>query len=260
MNEIDTGYNWTFRRMGGLDQVVLKTTDDLCHLSELDPKLWVALSCPASGMEFDARTLTLIDKDRDGKIRIPEILEAMKWLCTLLKDPGGIIDPPAALPLAAIDDSTEIGKKILATAKAILTNLGKPEADTLSEEDVKQSSTHASEMMFNGDGILPPLPNLDPDIQQYISDAIEIVGGVEDAGGQTGINKEISAAFMQNLAGWRNWRNNVDHTSAPLGNGTSEAWQLIGELRGKIDDYFLRCELASFAPHTQAMLNAEYKL
>ena len=129
MAQNDNGYKWTFRRMGGLDQVVLKTADDLCHLPELDPKRWVALSCPASGMEFDSRTLTLIDKDRDGRIRIPEILDAMKWLCSTLKDPDGIIDPPAALPLSAIDDSTESGQKLLATGKAILTNLGKPEAD-----------------------------------------------------------------------------------------------------------------------------------
>jgi hypothetical protein len=260
MAKNDTGYDWTFRRIGGLDQVVLKTSDDLCHLPELDPKLWVALSCPASGMEFDARTLTLIDKDKDGRIRIPEIIEAMEWLCARLKDPGAIIDPPDALPLSAIDDSTDPGKKLLATGKAILGNLGKADAETLSEDDVKQSSAHASEMMFNGDGILPPLPSLDPDMQQYIIEAMHVIGGVEDTGGQAGINKEISAGFVKTLQGWRDWRNNVDHASAPLGSGTSEAWQLIEELRGKIDDYFLRCELASFAPQTQAMLNAEDKI
>lgn len=43
--------------MDGLDQVSLRTAAELCHLKQLDPKLWVALSCSASGLEFDERTL-----------------------------------------------------------------------------------------------------------------------------------------------------------------------------------------------------------
>ena len=68
---------WAFHRLGGMDQVTLETAGELSRLRELDPKLWAALSCPASGLEFDARTLELLDTDADGRIRIPEVLEAM---------------------------------------------------------------------------------------------------------------------------------------------------------------------------------------
>jgi hypothetical protein len=45
-----TGYNWRFFRVGGLDQVRIDTGEDLKHLAELDPKHWVALSCPVKGL------------------------------------------------------------------------------------------------------------------------------------------------------------------------------------------------------------------
>ena len=41
------------------------------------------LACPTSGLEFDSRTLQLLDVDNDGSIRAPEIIDATKgvdWL------------------------------------------------------------------------------------------------------------------------------------------------------------------------------------
>ncbi len=62
---------WKFFRAGGFDQVRLDTGADLLSLNELDQKLWVALACPTTGLEFDADTLALIDTDQDGRIRAP---------------------------------------------------------------------------------------------------------------------------------------------------------------------------------------------
>ena len=70
-----TGPIFSFRRMGGLDQVLLSTDEEWRQLDQLDPKLWMALSCPTSGLEFDARTLALLDTDHDGRIRSADILE-----------------------------------------------------------------------------------------------------------------------------------------------------------------------------------------
>lgn len=72
-------FNWKFHRIGGLDQVTLRTPEELLHLNELDPKLWVALSCPIDKLQFDARTLELLDADKDGRIRIQEVLDAVRW-------------------------------------------------------------------------------------------------------------------------------------------------------------------------------------
>lgn len=45
---------------------------DLHALETLDPKLWVALSCPVNDLEIDRRTLALIDHDTDRRVRIEE--------------------------------------------------------------------------------------------------------------------------------------------------------------------------------------------
>jgi len=64
-----TAYKWRFFRAGGFDQVKLDTGADLMHLDQLDQKLWVALACPTTGIEFCPQTAALIDTDKDGRIR-----------------------------------------------------------------------------------------------------------------------------------------------------------------------------------------------
>jgi hypothetical protein len=44
-------HRWHFFRAGGVDQVSLRSGDDLMALAELDQKLWVALAMPASGVD-----------------------------------------------------------------------------------------------------------------------------------------------------------------------------------------------------------------
>ena len=65
-----TSKQWRFFRAGGFDQVKLETGADLMALDQLDLKLWVALACPASGLEIDRATLALIDTDNDGRMDI----------------------------------------------------------------------------------------------------------------------------------------------------------------------------------------------
>ena len=86
----ESKHRWRFFRAGGFDQVRLDTGADLANLDQLDQKLWVALACPVRGLEFDAKTLELLDTDKDGRIRVPEILAAVKWTCSMLKDPDAL--------------------------------------------------------------------------------------------------------------------------------------------------------------------------
>ena len=82
---------WKFFRAGGFDQVKLETGADLMALDQLDLKLWVALACPTSGLEFDKATLALIDTDKDGRVRAPELIAAVKWAGGLLKNPDDLL-------------------------------------------------------------------------------------------------------------------------------------------------------------------------
>ena len=93
---------------GGFDQVRIDTAADLLNLKDLDQKLWVALSCPTTGIEFDARTLALIDTDNDGHIRAPELLAAIDWAAARLNDSSVFEKKLAGVPLAAIQDELSL--------------------------------------------------------------------------------------------------------------------------------------------------------
>jgi hypothetical protein len=67
MTNSGTSKQWQFFRAGGFNQVALTSGADLMALDQLDQKLWVALACPTSGLEFDKATLALIDTDKDGR-------------------------------------------------------------------------------------------------------------------------------------------------------------------------------------------------
>jgi hypothetical protein len=108
-------HNWKFFRAGGFDQVRLDTAADLLALRQLDQKLWVALSCPVRGIEFDSRTLALIDSDSDGHVRAPELLAAIDWAAARLNDPAVLAQGLDGVPLAAIKDEA-----VLAVARGLL--------------------------------------------------------------------------------------------------------------------------------------------
>src|SRR6184192_3615143 len=116
-------HKWTFFRAGGFDQVRLQSGADLMALDQLDQKLWVALACPTTGLEFDSKTAALIDTDKDGRIRAPELIAAVKWTCAMLKNPDGLVKAGDSVSFSAISDATPEGKQLLASAKQICVNL-----------------------------------------------------------------------------------------------------------------------------------------
>ena len=109
-------HRWRFFSAGGFEQVRLDTAEDLLSLGELDQKLWVALACPIDGLEFDHRTLTLMDLDKDGRIRASELLSALAWTGSVLTDPASLLKSSPKLPLANIAATTDEGKQLLASA------------------------------------------------------------------------------------------------------------------------------------------------
>src|SRR6478609_6194782 len=126
---------WKFFRAGGFDQVRIQNGADLMALDQLDQKLWVALACPTTGLEFDSKTLALIDTDKDGRIRAPEIIAAAKWACKCLKNPDDLLKGAPSLPLNAINDADTEGKQLHASARQILINLGRKDADAITLEE-----------------------------------------------------------------------------------------------------------------------------
>ncbi len=141
-----TPTRWRFFRAGGFDQVRLDTAAELLAISELDQKLWVALSCPVKGIEFDARTLSFVDSDADGHVRAPELLNAVSWASARLSDPEVLSARLAGVPLGAIRDDDDEGRSIAAAARTLVAELGRgADDDVISvEEASKAQASHAA--------------------------------------------------------------------------------------------------------------------
>lgn len=249
-------FSWKFHRIGGLDQVTLRTPEELLHLDELDPKLWVALSCPIDKLQFDARTLELLDADKDGRIRIQEVLGAVRWTVARLSDPALLAESRPGLALEEIRQDTDEGRLLYAAASRILTQNGKE--GPLTQEDVMGAIDAATQTAFNGDGVMTPHPSFAPDINRFIEDIITTTGGATDVGGQQGATLELAQTFMRNIQDYKVW---FDELAAyadtfPLGSGTDTAFRVFQSVQSKIDDYFTRCQLVAFDVRASDALNA----
>lgn len=253
-----SGHRWRFFRIGGFDQVVLDSGEDLRRLEELDQKLWVALACPTRGLEFDSKTLDKIDTDKDGRIRAPELLAAVKWTCSVLREPGILFEASADLPLAAIDDSKPEGAALLASSRRILINLGKPEATTISLEDALDTVRIFANTRFNGDGVVCSEASDAPAVRTVIADMVACVGGVPDRSGAMGVSAAKVAEFYAAAQAFSDWHRQAEEQAAaimPLGAATAGAAAALAAVRGKVDDYFTRCRLAAFDSRAVGVLN-----
>jgi hypothetical protein len=249
---------WHFFRSGGFDQVQLASGADLAALGELDPKLWAALACPSAGLEMDPRTLELLDADGDGRIRIPEVIEAARWVTRLLKSPNDLLTPADALPLEAIDDATPEGAEVLASARQILAGLGKPEAAALSVEDTLDKGRIFAQTQFNGDGIVPPTAAPDEAVRSVIEEAMACVGAETDRSGLPGLSKAGAERFFAEAEAFSDWWAAAEADAGevlPFGVATDSVVALFDALRPKIDDWFTRQHLAAFDPRAVEALS-----
>ncbi|HEY6460552.1 MAG TPA: hypothetical protein VIY73_10395, partial [Polyangiaceae bacterium] len=196
------GHRWKFFRAGGVDQVALSGADDVANLRSLDQKLWVALACPVKGVEIDARTLGLLDLDKDGRIRPPEVLAAVDWLKGVLGDLAILFEPSDSVDLDAISTETATGRDILAGAKLVLKNLGKADATSISIADVSSTEAIFSATRLNGDGIVPAESADDPALAAVITDIGTVLGTATDRSGKPGVDQPRVDAFFDQAAAY----------------------------------------------------------
>lgn len=244
-------HTWKFFRYGGIDQVSLETGADLVALKTLDPKLWATLSCSTRNVEFDSRTLELIDQDKDGRIKIPEILAAVNWACAMITDPGELTQGNERLPLTSINTTTTEGQHLLASAKELLKNLGKETADSISLEDVADTQKIFSATLFNGDGIIVPGSTDKEETRSVILEIMDFVGSDLDRSGNPGISEARATKFFSQARAFAAWWGKAEDKASgilPFDETTHAAAQAYKAVREKVEDFFTRSRLAQFDP------------
>ena len=240
-----TPYNWTFTSVGGTVRVKITSGADIAHLGELDRKLWSVLSCPAKSLEFDQKTLDLIDADHDGNIRVDEVIANAEWVTGVLKNPDLLLTRGTEIPFDAFNTENPEGAKLLASAKQILTNL-KLEKDSIALEDTADLTKVFAESKFNGDGVITPASPDDEALAALVTTITEIIGKAPDRSGVDGVTADHIEAFYTALADYAAWKDAGVGDVLPYGDKTADALAAVNALKEKVADFFMRCKLIGF--------------
>jgi hypothetical protein len=246
--KMQSSHTWKFFRAGGFDQVQLDSGSDLLALNRLDQKLWVALSCPTRGIEFDNRTLDMIDADGDGQVRANEVLAAIGWAGKLLKNCELLVNGTDSLALASIADDSEEGEQVLASAVYLLKILGKPQATGISLADMVDIEKFLAGLQFNGDGVICAKQIDDGVLSATVEDIAKTAGSLADMSGDYGINQEIADKFFADAKAYSEWHAQGEEDAAILflGADSESAAEALRAVQVKVDDYFTRCQMAAY--------------
>lgn len=249
-------YRWKFFRAGGFDQVQLESPEDLAALRSLDQKLWAALACPTRNLELDQRMLAYIDGNNDGRIRAPEVLDAVDWTLARLADPRSLFREES-LTLASLRDNPE-GQQLALAARRLLGVLGRDETQGLTAADTDDLAALFPPAEANGDGLVPATLTSEADLQAAIADIISCMGAEQDRSGEPAVSQEGINGFFDQARQVHEWQQGAaQHGVHLLEPDAEQAVAAISALRDKIDDYFTRVEMAAFDPRAAAIMNAD---
>ena len=250
----DKKYKWDFDNIGGSSRVKITRGEDIVHLAELDPKMWTVLSCPVKGLEIDEKSLSYMDCDSDGKLRINDVICTSKWITGILKDADLLLGGKDSIDIEQINTGSDAGKKLYNSAKQILTNLGK-EGTVISIADTADNAAIFAKTRFNGDGVITEVTAEDAADKAAIAAAVTCLGGVADRSGAMGVNADLVEAFYKALADYVAW--NEAAVEAPYGDNTDAAIAAYNALDAKVKDFFVRSKLAAFSPDSTASLDVQ---
>jgi hypothetical protein len=246
MGKAQVTHRWQFFRAGAVDQVSLRDGFDILALPELDPKLWVALAMPTHDVDVDHKTLELLDVNKDGRIRIQDILDAVAEIKRCFKNPTEVLQSASSVVLAQIGDA-----KVLAAAKRMLADLGKKDAIEISVDDCDAVTKAFETTVLNGDSIIIPASADEGPARTAIENAIATVGSVTDRSGKPGIDRALCDAFFDQLAAHTAWLESGKDVRA-----LEPAADAYSAIKDKLEDYFTRCRLAAYDARAQTALAA----
>ena len=247
-------YKWEFENIGGTPRVKIRSGSDIANLDKLDTKMWTVLSCPVQGLEIDTKSLSYIDSNGDGKIRVSDVLSTAKWLTDAISNHDLILKGDDHIHIKEFNTATEIGSKLYNSSKQILENLGKQE-QVVSFAETSDISKIFAQTRFNGDGIITEGTAEDPMEKAAIAAAVAATGGTADRSGIQGVNASQIEAFYASLSAYDAWQKAA--VEAPFGADTDSVIAAYNALDAKVKDFFMRSKLAAFSPASAEKLDVQ---
>ena len=249
----DDAHRWTFFRAGDFDQVKLASGADLANLDALDQKLWVALACPTNGLEIDARTLALIDTDKDGRVRAPELIAAVTFACANLKDPDDLFKGERR-PAARRDqrraprgeDAAGVGPAHPGRHRQDGRHLDQPRGRRRSGPHLRRHRLQRRRRHHRDGRRGRRHPRAHPRDRRDASAPCRIA---PESRASTARSPTRSSPRRAPTAPGTRGAKRARPTFFPLGpERTASAVAAVAAIKPKVDDYFGRCRLAAFDP------------
>ncbi|MBQ7612748.1 MAG: hypothetical protein IJU92_06735 [Spirochaetaceae bacterium] len=230
---------WKFTKCGGVTQLVLETADDLLHLKELDQKLWTVLAMPTKGIFFDYETAEILDLDNDNFIRPPEILQAIDFLDSSLHNISIILTDGTTLSLKDIKD-----KVLLQSAQWCIARVdnSKQELSLAEVQDIQKTflTSHEPEELLADDTEETRLKKILWTLIRKNPEATV---------------QEILTKFNEEKDQYVKWSEDLHQLSYGITlEQMQQAMSAFDAVQKKIDDFFVRCTLLEYDPHSQIPL------
>jgi len=211
--------------------------------------LWVATSAPLPAFRCDRKLLELVNRDGSGRINTQEIRGAVRWLLSVLEDATFPEKPEDPLALKSIRVASPEGKRLVSSAKEVLSSLGAANAAEVSLLQVREFLAKMREKPLNGDGIVVPAA-ADGDVRQLIEDVLDCTGSTEDASGKPGIDEPQLDAFIAAVRGLLEWRQAGSGINAeslvPFGAQTPEIHGHYAAIESEVNAFFEACRVVRY--------------
>lgn len=238
-------YRHKFYRMARTTQVSLTCGADIEHLRDLGRRYWLVLSRPVETATPADDIASLLDTNKDGRVRIPEVLAAIDWLKPRLNSFDTLFVTSAGLSEAEIRQDTEEGKVLYKLFTSLTSEKILSQA-TLSGaiDSFKASST-------NGDGVIPPQA-IDAKFAPVAEAILSVTGGATACDGSKGINLANVTAFSAAREAFLAWQQAKPNLGDTLnGIAPAKAVACVEALAKKIDFFFDACNLLRYNPAAQ---------
>lgn len=260
----EAGGTWTFSRIGGVDQVVIRNGGDIAGLGGLDQKLWAVLAMP-TGQPAIKETLEYLDADKDGKIRVPDILRTIEELRQGLMNLDALFEGNDRLSANQVAD----GDLRDTLAKVLKINAGGgPSAgagrglEPVGLAAADKAIEAFSALPFNGDGVIVPA-STGNDASRALLDALIAAGyTAADASGNPGADGPSLDRFASEMEAYNAWRGEADQYKGlfPDEDTAKKAADLFKTIRAPLDDYYRRCRVFAMANAPAAIGDLEARM
>ena len=249
-----------FQDLGGIDQLLLTTPEELATIHQLDKARWAATSVPCSQLMCDPAFLTYADTDTNGRIRVEELCAAQSWLWARLKDRSRLADKTESLRIADLDAEHTEARQLKALAQRLLQQLGAANAGEITLAQVRDFRSTYTSRYPNGDGVVAPAHATDAAITSLIEQVVAATGGAAELSGVKGADTASLAAWETAARAFLVWKAKGEGEGAAaihaFGPDTAGAVALVQELAPKVAQFFAQCALVTLETNANARLQA----